>query len=129
MDKLKDLKVWVESYKLSVLVYRITRSFPKEEMFGITSQLRRASSSVGANITEGKGRSSEKALLQFLLIARGSLFETNYFLDLSRDLDYLSNQSYEEIKKSIDTTGKMLNGLLRSIKNKNNLNKEELSLT
>lgn len=121
MDKCKDLKVWEEAYKLSLLVYKITENFPKKEVFGITSQLRRAVTSVVANITEGKGRGSEKALIQFLIVARGSLFEANYFLEMSRDLRYLSDEGYKKVKESIDVTGKLLNGLLRSVKNKKTL--------
>lgn len=127
MDKCKELKVWQEAYKLSVLIYRVTLTFPRDKIFGITNQLRRAASSVCANITEGKGRSSEKSLIQFLLIAKGSLYETNYFSELSRDLGYLNEQDFKKIKEGIDLTGKLLNGFVRSLKNGSK--KKELVLT
>ena len=71
----RDLKCWQKAFDLSLAIYSVTRSFPKEEIFGLTSQLRRASVSVVSNIAEGKGRSSEKDLLRFLANSRGSLFE------------------------------------------------------
>ncbi|MGC2150570.1 MAG: four helix bundle protein [Terriglobales bacterium] len=90
MHDFKDLKVWMKTHQLTVAVYRTTQKFPREELFGLTSQLRRSASSVGANIAEGCGRRSDAELTRFLHIARGSAVELeNHFL-LARDLNYLA---------------------------------------
>ena len=86
------IEAWRLADDLTVAVYERTRSFPKEEIYGLTSQLRRASYSVPANIVEGASRESKKDYLHFLYIARGSLSETQYFIQLARRLDYLSSQ-------------------------------------
>ncbi|MGH9548185.1 MAG: four helix bundle protein, partial [Terriglobales bacterium] len=78
MEDFKDLRVWVKAYTLTLSVYKTTRGFPKEEMYGLTSQLRRAASSVGANIAEGCGRRSDGEMRRFLQIARGSANEVEY---------------------------------------------------
>jgi four helix bundle protein len=90
MHDFKDLKVWTKAHRLTVGVYRTTREFPREELFGLTSQLRRSASSVGANIAEGCGRRSDAELARFLHIARGSAVELENHLLLARDLDYLA---------------------------------------
>lgn len=118
MNDFKKLKVWEEAHNLAKEVYLITKKFPKEEMFGITSQLRRSGASIPANIAEGEGRFYKNEGQRFLYIARGSLYETDYFLLLSKDLGYLENSDYELAQEKIDLVGKLLNGLLRSIKQK-----------
>lgn len=85
----EDLTVWQESQSFAVNVYKVTKSFPKEELFGITSQIRRAVSSISANIAEGFGRTSTKDKLHFYTIAYGSLLETKNFLYLAEKLGYL----------------------------------------
>jgi four helix bundle protein len=87
----KDLKVWAKAHSLTIDVYRATRQFPKEELFGITSQMRRAASSIGANIAEGSGRKSDGELTRSLHIARGSAAELEYHLLLAHDLDLLTD--------------------------------------
>ena len=116
MDKYKNLKVWVEAYNLSLLIYKTTQHFPKEEMFGVVSQLRRSIISVAANIAEGKGRFSQKELVRYLFIARGSLFETEYYIRISKDLGYLEEKDFREIQEKVNLVGKLINGLIRSIK-------------
>ena len=82
----KQLKVWSKAHEATLFLYRVTQQFPKEELFGLTSQIRRAASSMGANIAEGCGRRSDKELARFLGIARGSAVELEYHLLLARDL-------------------------------------------
>jgi four helix bundle protein len=111
-----DLKVWKQAHTLVLEIYTITSSFPKSEIYGITSQLRRAASSVAANIVEGQSRNSTKDYIHFLYTSRGSLEETRYFLLLSRDLNYMTSESYKKIEGISLTVSKMLNGLIASLK-------------
>jgi four helix bundle protein len=111
-----DLKVWKLAHSLVLEVYKVTSSFPKSEIYGITNQLRRASSSVAANIVEGQSRNSTKDYVHFLFISRGSLEETRYFLLLSRDLSYLPTESYNQIETVAISVSKLLNGLIASLK-------------
>lgn len=85
----KDLEVWIETRKLTKLVYDLTKSYPKEEIFGLTNQMRRSSVSVPSNIAEGCGRNTAKETTHFLFIARGSLFELETQFYLSLDLTYI----------------------------------------
>ena len=112
----EGLDVWKKAVDFVVDIYRVTDTFPKEERFGLTSQLRRAAVSVPANIAEGKGRSSLREYLQFLSIARGSVEEVKYFLLLAKDLKYLDQQDYDGIVNDYDRVGKMLNGLMASLR-------------
>ena len=89
MQNYKDLKVWVAAHQFTLNVYSMTKLFPKEEMFGLTTQLRRAAASVGANIAEGCGRNTQADLARFLQISLGSANESEYFLLLANDLNYL----------------------------------------
>jgi four helix bundle protein len=91
------IEVWRLADDFTVAVYERTRSFPKEEIYGLTSQLRRASYSIPTNIVEGASRESKKDYLHFLYIARGSLSETQYFFHLARQLDYLSSQEADAL--------------------------------
>lgn len=100
-------------------MYKITKTYPKDELFGIISQLRRASSSVPANIVEGNARRSSKEFAQFLVQARGSLSETQYFLELSRDLEYINNDEFERLVNLSIEVAKMLNSLLTKVKSCN----------
>jgi four helix bundle protein len=111
-----DLKVWKQAHTLVLEIYSITSSFPRSEIYGITNQLRRASSSVAANIVEGQARNSTKDYINFLYTSRGSLEETRYFLLLSRDLNYVSSETYNKIEAISLTVSKMLNGLIASLK-------------
>jgi four helix bundle protein len=96
-------------------VYRVTRSFPKEELYGLTSQIRRASASIGANLAEGCGRRSERELARFVHIAMGSASELDYELVLARDLGLLTNEEHRTSERSFVDLRKMLTGLVESV--------------
>jgi four helix bundle protein len=100
---------------LTVAVYERTRSFPREEIYGVTSQLRRASYSVPANIVEGASRESKKDYLHFLYIARGSLSETQYFIHLARRLNYLSSEEADALRQQTKVTFACLHGLTQAV--------------
>ncbi|MDO6738988.1 four helix bundle protein [Wenyingzhuangia sp. 2_MG-2023] len=121
MDKSKsfeDLLVWQKGHEFVLEVYKITKQFPKEEIYGLTSQFRRAAVSITANIAEGYKRLSSKEKLRFYNIAQASLEECKYFLILARDLQY-TNQ-FQKLNNLINEVSKMLNAYCRSIANKNN---------
>ena len=101
---------------VAVMVYRVTREFPREELYGLTSQMRRAAVSVPSNIVEGQSRNTTKEYLHFLHNARGSLEEVRYFLLLSFDLKFLKENKYKELEQKYESASKMLNGLIKSIK-------------
>lgn len=103
----RKLLVWEKAHELALEVYRNTQTFPKEEMYALTSQLRRAATSIPANIVEGNTRKSDKDKKRFIEIARGSLAETEYFIELARDLNYFDKQE-GEIDSLIRQTGKLL---------------------
>ena len=111
-----NLNVWKKAHELTLSVYRITKKFPSNEIYGITSQLRRAMSSVPANIVEGQARRTSKEFMQFLVQARGSLAETQYFLILSKDLEYISDKELDEMLKVSEDISRMLNSLINSVK-------------
>jgi len=114
--KYKKLKVWQESHKLTLEVYRITAIFPKEELYGLISQMRRAAISVVANIVEGQSRHGEKEFLKFLYIASASLAELEYYFDLSLDLKYINKRTFDKIDNQRLLVGKLLQGLILSLK-------------
>jgi four helix bundle protein len=116
MKDFRDLKVWQCAHQITLTVYRCTRDFPREETYGIVSQLRRCSSSVAANIAEGCGRSGNADFGRFLTIAMGSASELEYFILLSRDLNYLSESTYTELAREIQSMRRMLNRLLSKVR-------------
>jgi four helix bundle protein len=101
---------------VAILVYRVTEGFPKEELFGLTSQLRRAAVSVPSNIVEGCARDSEAEYLRFLNIAFGSLRELHYQLNLSKRLGFLPNEDSSLLEPTVVETEKVLNGLIRALR-------------
>ena len=109
------IEAWKLADDLTVAVYERTRSFPREEIYGLTSQLRRASYSVPANIVEGSSRESKKDYLHFLYIARGSLSETQYFVHLSRRLGYLSAQDADHLLGQTKQAFACLHGLIKAV--------------
>jgi len=111
----KELKVWHKAYDLALAIYEASRSFPREEMYGLTSQLRRAAVSVGANIAEGCGRRSDGELVRFLQIARGSASEIEHHLLLARDLKLLDGAKHQDIEKRLQEVQRMLTSLVSSI--------------
>jgi len=116
INSFTELTVWQRAHELVLLVYKLTASFPRSELFGMVSQLRRASASVPANIAEGFGRRTTKELLRSLQIAAGELEETRYFLILSRDLGYVAAPRFEEGRTLCDSVGQLINALGRSLK-------------
>jgi four helix bundle protein len=116
INSFTELTVWQRAHELVLLVYKLTASFPRSELFGVVSQLRRASASVPANIAEGFGRRTTKELLRSLQIAAGELEETRYFLILSRDLGYIAAPRFEEGRMLCDSVGQLMNALGRSLK-------------
>ena len=110
-----DLEVWKRAMEMAVAIYRLTKDYPREELYGLTSQLRRAAVSVVSNIAEGKGRSSDRELVQFLCHSRGSLFELETQLSIGKSLGYGKEEEYAELKLQAARIGRMLNGLMKSV--------------
>ncbi len=115
-----DLDVWKEGHKLVISIYKVTKTFPKEEMYSLVDQMRRASSSVTANIAEGFGRQTYKEKLQFYYLAQGSLTELKNFILIARDVGYLSKKDFNDLAEQANLTHKILHGFLRSTKSLTN---------
>lgn len=111
----RDLIAWQKAMDLVVVCYDVTKAFPKDETYGLTGQIRRAASSIPANIAEGQGRRLAKEFQQFLAHARGSLLELDTHLELSLRLGYLNANQHSSLQQSVDEVGRILNGLLRSL--------------
>jgi four helix bundle protein len=111
----RELKVWQRAYELTLDLYRITRKFPKAEIYGWTSQLQRSAVSVPANIAEGYERNHRKEYVQFLFIAKGSLGEFETLLLLARDLGYMTVEDFDHVNVKRQDTMKMLQGLIKSL--------------
>ena len=120
----KNIKAWQYADDLAVLVYSKTRSFPKEELYGITSQLRRAVVSVPTNIAEGASREHKKEYLHFLYVARGSMAEAEYLLHLSRRVGYLKDDEYIQVEDPRKEAAKTLQGLINSVRKEANKTKD-----
>jgi len=112
----RDLKVWEKSHNLALLVYKHTQGFPEQEMFGLTSQMRRAAVSVPANIAEGCGRGGNFELARFLSIAMGSASELEYLLLVSAGLGFLNRIDYKELELATIEVKRMLASLIAKIK-------------
>ena len=108
MQDFKKLDVWKRSHELALMVYKLSASFPREEVYGLTSQLRRAASSVPANIAEGCGRDSPLDFAHFLDIAFGSASELEYHLILAKDLGFLTAEDHESAANEVSGTKRML---------------------
>jgi len=111
----KDLVVWQKSVELVIEVYAATAKFPREETFGLTSQLRRCAVSVPSNIAEGQGRATRGEFVQFLAHARGSLLELETQVHIAGKLGYLSGEREGSIEARVDEVARILNGLLTSL--------------
>lgn len=111
-----DLRVWKEGHKLVLMIYKVTQQFPREEIFGLTSQLRRAAVSFTSNIAEGFSRPSYKEKIQFYCRALGSLTEVQNQLLIARDINYLSRKDFEPIAAQTIELSKMINGLIKTTK-------------
>ena len=116
MKDFRQLKVWEKSHQAALEIYKATKGFPKEELYGLTSQIRRASMSVPTNIAEGCGRNTDKEFARFLQIAMGSASETEYQLILARDLEFLPKDTYEKLHNDIEEVKRMLASLLKTIR-------------
>lgn len=112
----KKLNVWKKSMELVLIVYKVTKKFPAEERFGITSQIRRSAVSVPSNIAEGAARNTKKEFNNFLHIAQASLSELDTQMELSKNIGYIGNETYCEIDSIMEDVDKMLSGLIRSNK-------------
>jgi four helix bundle protein len=111
----RDLVAWQKAMSLTVEIYQITKTFTKEELYGITSQIRRASASIAANIAEGQGRRLSGEFKQFLGNARGSLLELDTHIELAFRVGYITKQQHNNLQEKINGVGRILNGLMRSI--------------
>ncbi len=110
----KNLGVWQKAIALVLKIYEITNLFPSNEKFGLVSQMRRSSVSIPSNIAEGHGRKTEKELLRFLDIAKGSIFELDTQIEISRQLMYIKSNDYIFLSGLLDETSRMLTGLQKS---------------
>jgi four helix bundle protein len=116
MKDFRKLIVWEKAHRLTLEIYRVTSLFPREELYGLTRQIRRASVSIPANIAEGCGRDSEGELLRFMRIAMGSSSELEYEILLAQDLGYLSIEEFNEISRDLVEVRKMLNAFIQKLK-------------
>jgi four helix bundle protein len=110
------LKVWERAHEFTLKIYQMTKGFPREELYGITSQMRRAAASIPTNIAEGCGRSSKPETIQFLNIAAGSASEIEYQLILVKDLQYIDEKSYNELLNDLSEVRKMLYAFAQKLK-------------
>ena len=115
MHQFKELKVWQKGRVLVKEIYKATHKFPKDELFGITSQMRRSAVSIPANIAEGCGRNSDKELNRFLDIANGSAFELETLVILCFDLEFFSQKEFEHFDAKLNEIQKMIFGLKQSL--------------
>lgn len=106
----KELIVWQKSHKLVLEIYRTTKVYPKEEVYALTSQIRRASVSLAANISEGYKKKTKASKLNFLNISEGSLEEVKYYILLSKDLEYISEKEYNYLENMCNEVGRLING-------------------
>lgn len=114
----RDLIVWQKSYRLCLELYRITKKYPKEERYGLTSQIRRAAVSIPSNIAEGYGRKTTADYLRLLYIAYGSVCELETQLLLSGDLNYVNKENLKALKDDTEEVERMLKALIKSLENK-----------
>ena len=116
MKDFRQLKVWEKAHQLALAIYKETKSFPKEELYGLTSQIRRASMSIPTNIAEGCGMNTDKEFARFLQIAMGSASETEYQLILAHDLEFLSKETHEKLHTNVEEVKRMLASLLKTLR-------------
>ena len=116
MKDFRSLKVWEKAHALTLMIYKATERFPKQELYSLTNQIQRACVSIPANIAEGCGKDSDAELKLYLLIAMGSSSELEYLLMLAHDLGYLPADSYQSIQNDLVETRKMLNAFIQRLK-------------
>jgi four helix bundle protein len=117
MRNYRDLQVWGTAHKLTLAIYRDTHDFPEEERFGLTSQIRRSSASIAANLAERCGRRSDGEMARFIQISMGSGAELSYHLLLARDLDFLKNTEYSRLNSDLEEVLRMLSSLSKKVRN------------
>lgn len=115
MKDFKELRVWSKAHELTMLVYKLTRAFPRDEVYGLTSQVRRSAASIGANIAEGCGRHSDGEMARFLQIARGSASETEYHLLLAKDLGFIQVADFQIAEQAVVVVQRMLTALVQKV--------------
>ena len=116
MQSFRKLQVWEKSHNLTLRIYKLTSEFPREEIYGVTSQIRRACASIPTNIAEGCGRESSADFARFLQIAIGSASETEYLILLAHDLKYFTADQYAELMDTIVRVKKMLTALVKNVR-------------
>ena len=116
MQDFRNIQVWQKSHQLVLEIYKLTATFPAEEKFGLTSQMRRSASSVPTNIAEGTGRGSDADFARFLQISLGSTCELEYQLILGKDLNFIDQKSYQFFESEITSIKKMLGAFIRKLK-------------
>jgi four helix bundle protein len=116
MKDFRELKAWQKTHHLTLAVYRITSSFPREELYGLTSQLRRAGSSIPANLAEGCGRNGDAEFARYCSIAMESASELEYHLLLARDLNLINPKDHAELSRRATELKRMLTGLIQRLK-------------
>ena len=116
MKDFKSLTAWSRAHELTLRIYSVTKGFPRDESFGLTSQLRRACASIPANIAEGCGRTGDAELARFLIIASGSASEVEYHLLLAHDLNYVSDADYGKLDAEINELKRMLRAFIHRLK-------------
>lgn len=121
MKNYKELLVWKKAHEMTLEIYTATGGFPREELYGLTSQLRRSAASIGANIAEGSGRRTTNEICRFLQIARGSASEAEYHLLLARDLQFLGHEDFRTLSRDVDEIQRMLTALIQSFHRKEGL--------
>ncbi len=117
MHNFKELKVWIKSKELVINIYKNTANFPKEELLGLTSQIRRSAVSIPSNIAEGCGRNSDKDLIRFLDISNGSAFELETQLTIANELNYLNENNFNYLNDKVTEIQKMIYGLKTKLSN------------
>lgn len=115
MRDFRELKVWEKAHELTLDIYRLTRSFPKDELYGLTSQFRRAAASIGANIAEGCGKKSRADFARFLQTALGSASELEYELLLAHDLGYIEKEIHRVLTEQTQEIKRMLTGFIQHL--------------
>ena len=115
MRNYRDLQVWKKSHNVALDLYKVSQCFPREELYGMTSQIRRAAISIGANLAEGCGRQTSGELARFVRIAMGSASELDYHLLVSRDLGFMNDNDFSRITAGLTEVRKMLTAFLSSV--------------
>jgi len=118
MSDYKKLKVWEDAHEFTIRIYSITKKFPDNERYGLTSQIRRSASSIPTNIVEGCGQLDNGNLIRFLGIAKGSAFEVEYQLQLVKDLKYINEEEFTILNEKIQKIISMLTNLIKSLQSK-----------